>query len=89
MDSWPEGQPYGVRETYIFTQQVRDLIPDPRVWDDIKATIDLDLARNPYIGQPIRSILRGMLLETDPSLLLLYAVDEEDHLILLVELQIA
>ena len=45
--------PYIVKETRYFLEQVELLVSKIEKWDEIKASIDLDLARNPRAGMPI------------------------------------
>lgn len=85
MSSW--GSPYVVKETDYFVEQVRLLTGQIEVWDEIKETIDLDLARNPKAaGQKIpETQLYAITTLTDPSLTVYYTFDDDNEIVTLVE----
>ena len=87
MTSW--GSPYIVKETDYFVEQVRLLTGEIEVWDEIKETIDLDLARNPQAGQRIpETHLYAVTTLSKPSLTVYYTIDDEAETITLVEVHL-
>ncbi len=47
--------PYKVVESEQFLERAATFFGSFEQWDEIKEAIDLDLARNPYVGQPVLS----------------------------------
>ena len=89
MISWDSDNPYIVKETHYFIQQVGFLTETIEAWDEIKETIDLDLARNPRAGQRIpKTQLYAVTVLSDPPLTVYYAIDDESKTIVLVEVHL-
>lgn len=87
MDSW--SNPYTVKETDYFVKQVVLLTGEIEAWDEIKETIDLDLARNPRAGQEIpETELYAVTILSEPSLTVYYTVDDENEILTLVEVHL-
>lgn len=87
MDSW--SNPYIVKETDYFVEQVELLTGEIEAWDEIKETIDLDLARNPRAGQEIpETELYAVTTLSKPSLTVYYTVDDENEIVTLVEVHL-
>ena len=82
--------PYTVKETDYFIEQVGFLVHEIRRWDEIKETIDLDLARNPHeAGHQIpETALYAITLLSEPPLTLYYAVDDDEGVVTLVEVHL-
>jgi len=84
-----EDRPYTVRETHYFIEQVELLTDTIEVWDEIKETIDLDLARNPRAGRQIpETQLYAVTVLSDPALTVYYTIDDHNKIITLVEVHL-
>jgi hypothetical protein len=84
MDNHP---PYKVKETKRFLSHVKELMGNFKRWDEIKETIDLDIARNPNIFEKIPGTnLRAVNLATDPPRTLYFTVNEAQETIVLEDL---
>ena len=80
---------YTVKETHYFIEQVEFLTNKIEVWDEIKETIDLDLARNPRAGRQIpETQLYAVTVLSDPALTVYYTIDDENEIITLVEVHL-
>ncbi len=81
----PPSSNYGVEESEGFLASISNIIGSVRRWDEIKETIDLDLARDPYVGQEIPgTALRAVTILSQPPLTLYYSVDETRRVLTLV-----
>ncbi len=84
MDNPP---PFKVKEAERFLAHVKELIGSFQRWDEIKQTIDLDIARNPNVFEKIPGTnLRAVSLSTDPPRTLYFTVDEAQEAIILEDL---
>ncbi len=82
-------RPYTVKETHYFIEQVEFLTETIEVWDEIKETIDLDLARKPRSGRRIpETQLYAVTVLSDPPLTVYYTIDDETETITLVEVHL-
>jgi hypothetical protein len=84
---------YDIEETERFLEQVQGLIGSVKEWDDIKATIDCDLARDPLFTKDPRLLNRipgtdlyGLTIKCYPPLTLFYTVNERLKKLTLVEI---
>lgn len=81
--------PYIVKETRYFLEQVELLVSKIEKWDEIKASIDLDLARNPRAGMPIpETQLYAVTVLSEPPLTVYYTIDYGSQLLTLVEVRL-
>jgi hypothetical protein len=79
--------PYKVKETKRFLSRARKLTGSFKRWDEVKETIDLDIARNPTIFEKIPGInLRAVGLLTNPPRTLYFSVDEAKETVILEDL---
>lgn len=81
--------PYIVKETRYFLEQVELLVSKIEKWDEIKASIDLDLARNPRAGMPIpETQLYAVTILSEPPLIVYYTIDYGSQILTLVEVHL-
>lgn len=81
--------PYIVKETRYFLEQVELLVSKIEKWDEIKASIDLDLARNPRAGMPIpETQLYAVTILSEPPLIVYYTIDYGSQVLTLVEVHL-
>lgn len=81
--------PYIVKETRYFLEQVELLVSKIEKWDEIKASIDLDLARNPRAGMPISEPqLYAVTILSEPPLIVYYTIDYGSQILTLVEVHL-
>lgn len=81
--------PYIVKETRYFLEQVELLVSKIERWDEIKASIDLDLARNPRAGMPIpETQLYAVTILSEPPLIVYYTIDYGSQILTLVEVHL-
>lgn len=81
--------PYIVKETRYFLEQVELLVSKIEKWDEIKASIDLDLARNPRAGMPIpETQLYAVTILSEPPLTVYYTIDYGSQILTLVEVHL-
>jgi len=68
--------PFKVKETRKFLSHVKALVGSFQRWDEIKETIDLDIARNPNIFEKVPGTeLRAVNLATDPPRTLYFTIE--------------
>jgi hypothetical protein len=80
---------YRIVETAEFQERAAAFTGSIERWDDIKATIDLDLARDPHIGKPIPGTrLYAQRIETYPPLTVYYTIDDDARVMTLVEMRV-
>lgn len=87
MASWnpPQGDSYTVVETQEFLQAAVKVIGSGRAWDDVKESFDLDIARNPYIGQLIPNThLYALATNTWPQWTIYYTIDDQSRTVTLL-----
>lgn len=69
---------FEVVESKRFRQDVRSIMRGFRRWDEIKHTVDLDIARNPEAFEEIPGTgLHAVTLSTSPPRTLYFTVDNE------------
>jgi hypothetical protein len=73
-------RPFGVRETRRFTDKAAKLLGGLRAWEDIKATLDYDVARDPtsFLRIP-ETDLYAVQLNTDPPHVVYFTVHEDGY----------
>jgi hypothetical protein len=84
---------YEIAETDVFLKQVSILIGSIKRWDEIKETIDLELASDPLftrdpalLNRVPGTTLYGITIRCFPPLTLFYSVDEGSRKLTLVEI---
>ena len=89
----PRNSLYEIEETPEFLAQAERLIGSVRQWDEIKQTIDLDLARDPLFTKDPTLLNRipgtdlyGITICCFPPLTLFYTVNEQLRKLTLVEI---
>ncbi|MGH2586102.1 MAG: hypothetical protein ACRDJE_14410 [Dehalococcoidia bacterium] len=89
MASWnPPPSRYTVTETAEFLERAAAFAGSSERWDKIKETIDQDLARDPYVGQPVPGTrLYAIQIDTWPPLTIYYTIDDEAREMTLVEMR--
>jgi hypothetical protein len=69
---------YKVVETDQFLERAAAFFGGFERWDEIKETIDFDLARNPHVGQPVLGTeLYAVQINIWPPTTLYYAIDDD------------
>ena len=85
----PHIVPYTVKETHYFLEQMGLLVSRIERWDEIKETIDLDLARNPRAGMRIPDTqLYAVTVLSEPPLTVYYTIDDQAQILTLVEVHL-
>jgi hypothetical protein len=78
---------FTIIETEEFLNTLRLYFPSAKRWDEIKETIDLDLAKNPTIAHKIHgTYLYAIPLSTNPPLTIYYSVDSKKQTVTLLEI---
>ncbi|MCC6488235.1 MAG: hypothetical protein IT364_12115 [Candidatus Hydrogenedentes bacterium] len=83
-----ERKPYGVVESDRFTAHLSFMLPVVFArWEEIKETLDLDLALSPRAFEAIPGTgLYAVGLRTNPALTVYFSVDDEKELIVLEDI---
>lgn len=82
-----QSKPFKVKETKRFSQDVIKCMSNFKRWDEIKETIDLDLARNPTLFEQIPGTeYRAVTLSTTPMRTLYFSVDSNSETVILERL---
>jgi hypothetical protein len=80
--------PYGVVESAKFLRKAQKISGSCVQWDEVKRTIDLDLARNPHIFQEIPGHkLYGVIIPLSPPRVLYFTVDDQKQQIRLEDIE--
>lgn len=80
-------QLYQIKETERFLSKVSKVIPSIKRWDEIRETIDCDIARNPHRFEDIPGTeLKAVTLLSEPPLTLYFTIDDEAETIILQDL---
>jgi len=80
--------PYVVIESQKFLRKARRISGSFQRWDEVKRTIDLDLARNPHIFQKIPGHeLYGVIIPLDPPRVLYFTVNDQKQQIRLEDIE--
>jgi hypothetical protein len=84
---------YEIEETPEFLEQAKDLIGSVKQWDEIKETIDLELARDPLFKKDPALLnripgtdLHGITICCFPPLTLFYTVNDRLRKLTLIEI---
>jgi hypothetical protein len=90
MVSWnPPPHKYNVTESTEFQERSAAFAGTPQQWDEIKETIDQDLAKNPYEGFKVpNSSLWTIQIDIWPPLTVYYTIDDEKLEMTLVEMRV-
>ncbi len=87
MDSWSP-RLYRVIESEEFLERAAAFAGSFERWDEIKQTIDLDLARDPYVGQAVPgTLLYAVQIEIWPPLTLYYTINDETREMTLIDMR--
>jgi len=82
----PLGSNYTLRESETSSRQIAELVPDPKLWDEIKANFDHELCRDPSYGGEIPGwYLQALTVVTIPEITIYYEVDHNAGIVELVE----
>jgi hypothetical protein len=77
-------KPYLIVETPQFQEDVKKYMGNFRRWDEVKETIDLDLARKPHLFEQIpETQYRAVTLQTKPLRTLYFSVDDGNEKVIL------
>ncbi|HXN05590.1 MAG TPA: hypothetical protein VN944_00835 [Nitrospiria bacterium] len=84
----PDKPLYTVIEGNNFSQQLPLFIESIKKWDEIKSSIDLDLARNPFLARKIPNTeLYVLTLRTNPPLTIYFSIERDKQEITLLEIK--
>lgn len=73
-------EPYRVVETPQFQEDVKRCMGNFQRWDEVKETMDLDLARKPQLFEPIPGTkYQAVTLQTKPLRTLYFSFDDENE----------
>jgi hypothetical protein len=80
-------KPYCIVETPQFEEDVRQCMGNFLRWDEVKETIDLDLARKPHLFEQIPGTkYRAVTLPTEPLRTLYFSIDDKNEKVILERL---